>query len=323
MLALSSQVTSYLISNRLIPTPVAEPVRLRLQSVYDWWQQLVAGHGISTEIPGRSLDMKLEALLGQLELNVRQSPSAREDLRFQVNRQMPELIRHLNWVIKQVEQDDLSPRVLILVEGLDKVDLESARNIFREHAPTITAPAVSMIYTFPIALRHSDHFNAVRLSFPVVEFLPNIRVHNFDGTSNDAGCRTLRNLVLARIEEELIEQKAMELLIMMSGGVPVWLVKLVRSSALYALERQAQSIACGDVENAVRDLRRDTLAPLNTEDYNLLSERHRDHRFTTDPQLERLLDNGSLIEYPNHVPWCDAHPALWPLLNRKDDETKK
>lgn len=165
-----------------------------------------------------------------------------------------------------------------------------------------------------LALRHSDDFNSIRQNFHVGVFLSNISIRFSNGEIDDDGRKILQNLVCARMRENLLDPEAMDVLLEMNGGIPVWLVLLVRSAALYALERRADVIMLKDMGNAVRDLRRDTLTPLGREDYKVLKDRHLDHRFTTDPDEERLLYNGCLIEYPNENPWCDAHPVLWTLL---------
>lgn len=196
------------------------------------------------------------------------------------------------------------------------MDLESASSIFRDHAPTITAPQAMMIYTFPLALRHSDHFNTIHLSFPELFYFPNVPMRHAGGTQNAEGGAALRRLVLARMEERLIAPDALDLLVKANGGIPVWLVFLVRAAASFALtrDRQASQISPDDARKAINDLRRDLRTPLTRHDLEVLRARHQDRRLTNDADEQRLLYNGSLIDYSNGEPWCDAHPVLWPEI---------
>ncbi len=319
MLAISTQVTRDCIEHNMLNRPVAEPVRNGLQELGDWWRRVVAGLDFQPPPEGEA-SIQLSTLLGQVELGAKQSSLTREALREQVNRQMPELIRRLNWVIEQAEAVS-QRRPLIIVEGLDKVDLEAATSIFRDHAPTITAPNAAMIYTFPIALRHSDHWNTIRLSFPNGSFLPNVTTRNADGTDNEYGLKTMRRLVLARAEERLIEREALDLIVRANGGIASRLVFLVRTAALYALERdeRADRITVTDASNAIKELRREIMVTLTRNDLQVLRKRHRDRQLTNDEDEQRLLYNGSLIDYSNGEPWCDAHPVLWALLEHEDD----
>lgn len=300
MLAISTQVTLDCIRNQLIDRPLAEPVQRQWERLRDWWRQVVAGTNFQPAPAEAAISIQLQTLLGQVELGAKQSSVTREALRFQINQQMPELIENLNWVIEQAEKGD--KRLLLIVEGLDKVDLKSALDIFRDHAPTITAPRAHMIYTFPIALR-------------------NRTTHHFDGAPDPDSVAFLRQLVGIRMEPSLITAEALDLLVQANGGLPVWLVVLLRSAALYALEREGTEgrIEAIDARNAIIDLRREAMAPLSGEDLATLRQRHRDRQLRNEPREQRLLYNGSLIEYTNEVQWCDAHPVLWSLLEQDDD----
>lgn len=323
MLGISTQVTRYCIEQQLIGRPLSEPLRLRWEELRDWWRRVVAGLNFHPAPAEAEIGMQLNVLLGQVELNARQSSTARNEIKEQINRQMPDLIRNLNWVIEQAEQN--GKRLLIIVEGLDKVDLESAAGIFRDHAPTITAPKATMIYTLPIPLQHSEHANTIRLNFARMAFLPNIRTRQQDGSLALAGIAKLRQLVLARMEQRLIEEAALDRLVHANGGIPVGLVFLMRTAALYALARDAEAtqITVADASDAIEDLRRDTLLSLTRHDLQVLRERHLDRQLTNDADEQRLLYNGSLIDYSNGEPWCDAHPVLWPVLEHDHERIQE
>ena len=321
MLAMSTQVVTYCIEHNLVIAPLLEPARQGWENLRDWWLQVVAGLPIRPSPAETTISAQVKTLLGNIELSARQSSAARDQLKFQINQQMPELIRHLNWVIQEAEANS-QKRLLIVVEGLDKVDLEAATQIFRDHAPTITSPVATMIYTCPLALRFSDHYHTLKLSFSEVRYLPNIAPRHRDNSPNDEGIETLRDLVAQRLEDRLIEPAALDLVLQACGGVPVWLVFLVRSAAVYALNRseQAAVILAEDARSAIKELRREVLAPLSRHDLTVLAARHRDRRLTNDADEQRLIYNGSLIEYDNDIQWCDAHPALWSLLEQADDD---
>lgn len=318
MLVLSTQLTRECIDRKLTPAPVSDPLRRKWEDLRDWWRQVVAGasFGAASET---DLSLQISTLLGQVEVGARQSSFTRDRINEQINRQMPELIGYLNWVIEEAERNS-GKRILVIVEGLDKVDPASALSIFRDHTSTITAPRATMIYTFPIALRHADDYNAIRLSFPQVYVLPNLATRHRDGTSDQDGEAYLQRLVLMRMEKELIDVNALDLIIHSNGGIPSWLVFLMRSAALYALTRTtgAQKITVDDAKRAIKELRTEGMAPLSRKDVQTLRNRHRDHSLSNDPEDQRLLYNGSLIEYANDVAWCDAHPVLWSVLEQED-----
>lgn len=316
MLALSTQVTRACIDRGLIGRPAAEPLQEGWQALADWWRQVVAGLSLKTD-GGTSTYASLSTLLGEVEIGASQSAFTREQLNTQIDRQMPELIRRLNWVIQESERYLNPKRLLLIIEGLDKVDLEAARHIFNDHAPTITAPQATMIYTFPLALRYSPDYQAVRRNFQLDSFLPNLSLHHRDGAEDVAGRAALRQMILNRLDTACISDAALQAIISASGGIPVDLVKLISGAALYALERheQAASIELEDAQNAIRDLRRELAANLNLAEWRVLKQCHHQRRLSNEPDIQQLLYKGALIEYSNEVQWCDVHPALWSLLD--------
>lgn len=321
MLVLATQITRYCIANNLIPRPAGDVLSEQWRSMSDWWRRLVAGVSVQPASVEVNTYVELSTLLGQIELGARQSSQTREAVIDQVNRHMPELIRQLNLVIDEAHRHLDSKRLLIIVEGLDKVDLESANSIFRGHAPTITALNAAMIYTFPLALRHSDEYATVRRHFDGDHFLHNFALRHADGNEDGDGMRTLSELVLKRLEPALIDDDALRLLVDASGGFPVDLVKLVRNAAIYALDHPETSKICAsDADEAIKDLRREISAPLTRADWQVLKKRHEDRVLTNDEENRRLLFNGALIEYSNHRQWCDAHPVLWAILDYYAEE---
>ncbi len=315
MLALSTQITRRCIDQGLIGRPATDPLRDGWQSLADWWREKVAGFSLGAPREIETM-ASLSTLLGEIEVGVSQSAFTREQLNAFTDREMPELIRRLNWVIGEAERHLNPKRLLLVIEGLDKVDLDAARHIFRDHAPTITAPHAAMIYTFPLALRYSEDYQTVLSAFNDDKFLSNLSLRHVSGAEDDRGRHALRQIVLSRMESNLVAEDALEQMIMASGGIAVQLVKLVNSAAIYALERNAdaQSIELEDVRNAVKDLRRELAANLTLAEWRLLKERHNDRLLSNEPEIQQLLYKGALIEYSNDVQWCDVHPALWGLL---------
>lgn len=178
-----------------------------------------------------------------------------------------------------------------------------------------------MIFTFPNALRFSDHFDTIKRDFAGCEVFPNIALRHPDGTPDPAGSESLGRLILARLEEKLADPEALDLLIQASGGQFTSLIFLVQSAAVAAKARSCppEHLTGADAKLAVQLLRRDLVGPLSRQDYATLRARHADRRLTNEPEERRLLYNGTLLEYGDGQPWCDAHPVLWQLLEQMND----
>ena len=120
MLTLATQITRRCIDDNLVGRPLTEPLREGWQAVADWWQRVVAGLNLTPVGTELATSASLSTLLGEIEIGISQSSFTREQLNGLVDRQMPELVRQLNWVIGEAQQHLNPKRLLVIVEGLDK-----------------------------------------------------------------------------------------------------------------------------------------------------------------------------------------------------------
>ena len=247
MLALSTQIVRFCIEENLIARPVGDKLRQSWREVGDWWLRLVSGLEVRPPSGEVETFAELGTLLGQISLGARRSAFTHDQIIAQIHRQMSELIRRLNFAIEEAQAHLNPQRLLILVEGLDKVNLTAARHIFRDNAKAVTSLDADVVFTYPIALRHSEDFRTVLSFFSDHQFLQNIGIFHPNGENAAEGQAALRRLVLARLEERLIEPEALQRVVMASGGILTDLVKLIRSAAIYALVRDdhAQQILPG------------------------------------------------------------------------------
>ncbi len=316
MLALATQTIRFCIDNKLFGRPLSDPLNDTLRHVKDWWLRLIAGLEVRT--PGEiSTYAELTTLLGELQLGVSQSSLTREQIRDRINQQMPELIRRVNLVVDEAQRLLGERRLLIIIEGLDKIDLESARNIFRDHAPTITAINATTIFTFPLALRHADDYQQVRNTFEQkVRVLHNFAPRHPDGSVNREEVALLKQLVLKRAEAGLFEPAALDYLVDMCGGIPAHLIQLVQNAVLFARQRDehAEQIALVDAKAAAKEMRDEMIIGLSAQEWELLWLRHQDRIPVNEPAMQRLFYKSALVEYTNDEPWCDVHPLLVGIL---------
>ena len=79
------------------------------------------------------------------------------EMRVYVERRLSELLDRMNEVLDDITRN-ARRRILIIVEDIDKLDLATARELFQDHAISLTTPRAHIIYTFPIALRNMNDF---------------------------------------------------------------------------------------------------------------------------------------------------------------------
>lgn len=319
MLAIATQVTATAVDKKVLPKSVSATVRQGLEDPLRWWKIIFDEAGLRLPAEEQSVQLQLKFMVGEIQLGAKQSPATRTRLIDSLSPRLPELIRTVNWILDRLRTPDR--RVLLIVEGLDKIDQAAAETLFRDHATTMTAFKAATIFTFPNALRHSDHFETIKNNFEWCDVFPNFALQDTQGAWNQTAIDAFSQAALKRLDQNLIDPEALDIVVRASGGQIKSLVTLVQRAAAKGAARQRPpaSITVEDVLAAIKTLRRDLVGPLNREDFATLKARHANRKATIDDKERRLLYNGTLLEYSNGQPWCDVHPALWELLERPED----
>ena len=124
----------------------------------------------------------------------------------------------------------------------------------------------------------------------------------------------MKTFVKKRMSLELIDDDALEYAITISGGVFRDMARLIRSSADNAIGRGDEKIALIDVKQVESEIRNEYRRILETEDYKVLKEIHRNRKPMGSEIYAKLLYSQSILEYQNNENWYDVHPAIVPLI---------
>ena len=236
-------------------------------------------------------------------------------MREKVSHRIGDLLENIDILSREVEKNT-GQRVLVIVEDLDKADLKTAKELFYEHARSLSAPEVSIIYTFPTALRHDNDFMQIEMNFPNPSILPNLKVRSRNGEPDKSGLQCLREVFTRRVADTLITPDSLDRLAKLSSGIPRELVALARQACLEALKAEKGCIELGDVDRAARRKRMDYQVLLTTSQLELLKRVRLQKRVENDDDHRALLHNLSVLEYRNEEVWHDVHPLVEPLLDK-------
>ena len=194
-------------------------------------------------------------------------------------------------------------RILFVVDGTDLLRGEDARAFFISDVHQLQQVRGLFIYCAPIHLIYES--NTIGQSFNHVFKLPMIKVANADGSRNEIGCDTMREILLRRASPNLFDTGVAEFLIEGSGGHPRDLLRLLQNAFRHAEnDRFDEASARAAVREAATEFRR----ILDSEDYELLAQI--DSNPTTPPYSDRardLLYNLALLEYNDF--YCRSHPV--------------
>jgi hypothetical protein len=234
--------------------------------------------------------------------------------RLEVKPHIAEIVARLNRLLDDVRHAAQHP-VLMLVDGLDKIELEQARAVFAESL-VLREPDCHIVYTVPILLYYSPDFSSARQLFATCEF-PNVRLYRQRQAKaqDEAGYALMRQVVTTRLRAlgvepgDVIAPEALDRLIEMSGGVMRELIGLVRDASLQVRLAGQDRIDEAIAAQAIYRLRRQYAAGLSE-----LKRVHETGRRTDTEICDKLLQNLYILGYANDRLWYAVHPNVRPLI---------
>ncbi len=151
----------------------------------------------------------------------------------EIEPQMQDIINNVNLIIGDVQTKANRP-VLVVVDGLDKLQrLEQAKLMFLE-SRALRAPICRVIYTVPMLIFNSLLFGQAEEECKSY-LLPNVKLYEktSDTQRYETGYETMREIVIKRLKsltlshDDIFEVDVLDLLIQKSGGVVRWLIGLI------------------------------------------------------------------------------------------------
>jgi hypothetical protein len=272
---------------------------------------------ISTILDGQISEVELsgsiDAFFASAGMKMKLEPATRVELRQVVDTDITGLIQIINHIATAIySKEHRIP--LILIDDMDKPDLEKARAIFHNRREIMMQPNCAIVYTVSSALFYSKEFDSIR---DQAIFLQNIYLHPpMDLTTHhEEGYKTLRNFVHVRMASNLIEPTALETAISYSGGVFREMARIMRTAIGRARRRKAARLECSDIEWAATEIRNEYRRILDKEDIKLIRKVAENNRLEYTDRLTPLLQLLALLEYRDGENWCDVHPVLRKLIN--------
>jgi hypothetical protein len=258
------------------------------------------------------LDAGIDAFFYNTGLKMKLEPVVRAELRQVFEKNITGLISVINNIATAIySKEHRIP--LILIDDLDKPNLEEARAIFHDRRNIMMQPNCAIIYTVSSALFYTKEFEAIR---DQAIFLPNIKLHPHcqPEVRDREGFLTLRRFVHVRIDPSLVDPLAIEEAISNSGGVFREMARIMRTAIGRARRRRSTRVEIADVEWATTEIRNEYRRILDKTDLEILKKVHQTNRLVYDDRLRPLLQLLAVLEYRNGENWCDIHPVLRRLI---------
>lgn len=270
------------------------------------------------ETVGTDVSAGFQALLASVVSKVSTQDTTRGTVREETQTRLKDLLDSIEDISQELKVKS-ERRILIVVDDLDKADLDTARDLFYKRTRALTAPSVSIIYTFPIALQHHADFIQIRDYFSQVYSLPNIKTETQSGDPFPPGLDLLQSIITRRVAPDLFTEEALDLLTRMSSGIPRELILLARQSVLEALVNDKDEVDVVSVEEEVKNRVREYDVIIRNDQRDLLRTIRKTKEIDNLPEYRALLNNLSVLEYNNGDRWYDVHPLVRRLIEKTDD----
>lgn len=285
------------------------------------WFEYISTEAVKTTVEGKTRGItggaKLRAWVAKIGGGLATETSTRVEIRQKLEPRAGELITNIGIIAQAIRQATDKHMVLIL-DDLDKPDLETSERIFHGHAESLARPYLKVVYTIPYALAFSDKITQIKARLGQEFVLPAITTKDRQGDRYEPGWELARSIILKRMSEDLWEAKALDHLISTSNGV---LSDLISGAQMCCVKSNAFKVeqVTWEIVDEIFERQVDTYWRMLREPYySKLAEVYKDKTTANDDMLRELLHMLAVVECEDDKGrFYDVHPAVVPLLKRK------
>ena len=215
-----------------------------------------------------------------------------------------EMINGINVAVKAFEKRRFfifPPKpILILFYNLDKLEPNSAREIFITSFLSLMRIECHALYTFPLVLKYDEDYFKMVHNFSHIYFLENFRIYEKDKEIKRGERGKLEEVILRRADEKLFYQKILEKIIDISGGVLFELINIVRECCIIAMRKKVNYIDMDILKEAIGRIKNNYETVLSEDDKRNLEMIGLGKNAKKNENLTRLLTLSSIIEFGNN-----------------------
>lgn len=206
-------------------------------------------------------------------------------------------------------------KILIMISDLDKIDLESARELFFTSALALIKIKICAIFTFPLALKYDKEFIRMYRNFNNIYFMETFPIHLPGGKYDYANLEKLKEIITRRINENLIDPEVMDQILLMSGGIPFELINIMRECCKIAIRDKFKYVDQENLNEAIGRIRATYQIGLTEKDKEILRDINLYNKKVNNEDLTRLLNQYWVTEYGKWDDvWYDINPILIDLI---------
>lgn len=246
----------------------------------------------------------------------RQERVTRDEIREELAPRGEEILSTLELLTSAFRGEDV-PAPVLIVDDLEKTDLDTAASIFIDHAENLLDAPCDVIYTIPIGLVDADHMQTVRNRFDETFLLPMIAVRDRNGEPQENQVARINQMIARRAAPSLFEDDVLDYISLSSGGIIADALRMARNVCREAWGNEAPSATLEMAEAEFTNLVRSRARGTERKYYDRLAEVAVEHVSPVDEEHRRLMHAAAILQYENDPYWYDVHPAIRKLLESR------
>ena len=310
------------------------------KAFYNWFSK-------HTRTESTSIDSSLEIETGgevganalfakffaKLKATLQANSVIREEIATEFARRISDLVDRVNDIAIAI-QAVYEKEVLVVIDDLDKLDLEIVDRVYRNNISALFQPQFRIIYTIPMAATRDMSLRGIirnatnnRIqSMWATKFFPRGEAKNPNPVPVEESVKVFEEILYKRIPRQLIEPEVARMMILKSGGALREFIRLASQCCKLCLvqlrrkpENQDLKITTDIFQRAVTDLRIEYTEPLGQNAFDILAQVYRDYA-PADGMNQIFLDllhTLYILEYRNDDLWFGVNPIVQEILERR------
>ena len=296
------------------------------QAFFDWFKERTTTETVAVSGQMSAGINLFEVIKGKLSTE----QTTKDVIKSKFTQNFRDLIDTLNAIATEIKLAT-KQEILVIVDDLDKFDLEEVDAVFQKNLKALLEPKFIIIYTLPIATiregvlrKHiEDETGNEIFVMPVLKLYAKGASHQPDGKPEVAAMQVLQSVLNRRIDAELLEDGIVEKIALSSGGVLRDVIRITQrccSEVLVRLRRMARKnqnidhvrIDMEILQESLDKSRNDIQLGLSKTDREILVQVYNKY-IPENPKEQAFLDllhTVVAIEYRNHESWYDVHPLI-------------
>lgn len=300
-----------------------------------------------TKTESRSIDSNVEIAAGgeaaggipfakffaKLKATLKANSIIREEITTEFARRISDLVDRINDIAIAIQAAS-QQEILVVIDDLDKLDLEVVDRVYRNNINALFQPSFRIIYTLPMAATRDKTLRGI-LSNATNNPIQSMWATKLFAKGEDRktqpnpvpeAVEVFKEILRKRVHPQLIKPEVTEMLILKSGGALRELIRLASRCCQLCLVQLRRSPDNSDIiiteeilQKAVTNLRIEFTEPLGQNDYQILAQIYQDYtpEDGMDDAFLELLHNLYILEYRNDDLWFGVHPIVQDILRQR------